>query len=197
MILGLVLVETALAGQSGNVDFRNFTYPFEKDPNAGSRVRLRWMSNDIQTKVTLVKGRYEVEENDPAAGPYGGPYVALAAVHYGEIIRVKQLDAIVVLHYDTGGTSSWDYLYMFDLSSTKPRLVSWLRTGEGGCNGLHSVEPAYPGFILDLLDPEKASCHYCSSGFIRHTFTWTNGRFVHDGPLKYGRVEDAPQPLKR
>jgi hypothetical protein len=67
MKLGLVLA-TALAGQSGNIDFRNFAYPFEKDPDAGSGVRLRWMSNDIQTKVTLVKGRYELEKNGPAGG---------------------------------------------------------------------------------------------------------------------------------
>jgi hypothetical protein len=83
---------------------------------------------------------------------------------------------------------------MFDLSLTNPRLVRWLRTGEGGSSGLYSVEPGYPGFILDLLDPEKASCHYCSSGFIGHTFTWTNGRFVQAGPLKYGRVAHDPRP---
>jgi hypothetical protein len=190
MMLGLVLGATALAGQSGNVDFRNFTYPFEKDPDGGSRARWRWMSKDIQTRITLAKGRYELEENDLA----GGPYVTLAAVHYGEIIREKQLDAIAVLHYETGGTSSWDYLYIFDLSSTKPLLVNWLRTGEGGLNGLYGVEPTYLGFTLDLLDPEKASCHYCSSRFIRHTFTWTNGTFVQDGPLKYGRVGHEPRP---
>jgi len=63
MILGLVLGATALAGQSVDVDFRNFTYPFEKDPGAGSTVRWRWMPN-VQATITLVKGRYEFAEND-------------------------------------------------------------------------------------------------------------------------------------
>jgi len=127
----------------------------------------------------------------------GGPYITLNAVHYGEIVREKQLDAIVVLHYETGGTASWDYLYMFDLSSTNPHLVSWLRTGDGAQSDLYHVQPGDLWLYSRRVDPMKASCHYCSSGFIRHTFTWTNGRFVQTGPLKYGRVEDEPSPRVR
>jgi hypothetical protein len=109
-----------------NIDFRNFTYPFPVPKFIPVPDKLAWMSLNVKTTVALVNGRYNFDQADPLAGPS----LILDRVLYGYLTSAKQLDAVAVLGYHTGGTAYWDYVYAFSLESNTPRLVGWFRAGQ-------------------------------------------------------------------
>ena len=140
--------------------------------------------------VTLVNGRHDFDTN----GPSLGPRITLEEVKYGNLTMSKQLDAMVVLNYHTGGSAYWYYVYAFSFASGSPKLLGWFQTGSRAYSGLYRFKILGGKFSLDLLDPEKQEGDCCSSGFVRTTFQWNNGKFTQAGPPEFGQVEEAPKP---
>jgi hypothetical protein len=101
----LAFVSAALHGQQRiadpNIDFRNFTYPFPAQNFIPVPDKLSWMSLNVKPTVTLVNGRYDFDQAIRSAGPT----LILDRVLYGNLTSAKQLDAVAVLHYYTGGDS--------------------------------------------------------------------------------------------
>lgn len=173
-----------------NIDFRNFTFPFPGDLALAVPDHMSWMSNQVNTTVTLVNGRYDFNKNES----FGGSSVILNQVHYGYLTMSGKLDAMVVLGYHSGGSAYWDYVYAFSFSSESPRLLGWFQTGSRADSGLYRLNVANGEFILDLFDPDKREADCCSSGFVRTRYVWRNGKFMLIGPPKFGRLEDEPKP---
>lgn len=189
-ILGtLALALLALNGQAQaadrDVDFRNFTYPFSSPEFLPVPDRPAWMSLNTKSTVTLVNGRHDFDE----ANPSQGPSLILDRVHYGYLTSSKQLDAVVVLGYHTGGTAYWYYVYAFSIESSPPKLVGWFRAGSRADSGLYRIQVSNRRLTLDLFDPQRKVANCCSEGFVRTTYDYKDGRFVQSGPPTFGDVE--------
>src|SRR5215467_12149939 len=171
----------ALGGQRGpanqNVDFRNFTYPFPAEKRLDVPGKMAWMSMNAKDSVRLTNGRYDFEKTNPP-----GPILLLTRVECGYLTSEKQLDAVVVLEYETGGTPWWNYVYAFSFTSGSPKLVGWFHTGSRAYFGLYRLEIGSPGLIVDLLDPDQLTALCCSEGFVRFNYSFRNGYFVQSGP---------------
>ncbi len=185
----LAIAFAALYGQQRDadqsIDFRNFTYPFPAQKVMPVPDKPAWMSLNVKTAVTLVNGRYDFDQADPA----GGPSLILDRVQYGYLTSAKQLDAVVVLGYQTGGSAYWDYVYAFSLESGTPRLVGWFRTGSRADSGLYQLQVTNRALIVDLLDPERRVGDCCSDGFVRNTYDFKSGYFVQRGAQQFGNIE--------
>jgi len=195
-VFGLLpLAFAAIHGQLGaadqNIDFRNFTYPFPTQTFIPVPDKLAWMSLNVKTTVTLVNGRYDFDQGDPS----GGPSLILHRVLYGYLTSAKQLDAVVVLGYHTGGTAYWDYVYAFSLESNSPKLVGWFRAGSRADSGLYQLEVTNRSLTVELLDPGRRLADCCSEGFVRTTYDFKNGYFVQRGAQEFGNVE-SPGPKR-
>ena len=123
------------------------------------------------------------------ANPSAGPSLILDRVLYGYLTSAKQLDAVAVLSYHTGGTAHWDYVYAFSLESNPPKLVGWFRAGSRADSGLYRLEVTNRALIVDLLDPERRVADCCSEGFVRTTYDFKNGYFVQRGAQESGNIE--------
>lgn len=187
VVFALALI--ALHGQTQTpaqgIDFRNFTYPFPTHKFIPVPDRLEWMSLNAKSTVTLVNGRHDFDQVDPSKGPS----LILDRVKYGCLTSSKQLDAVVVLGYHTGGTAYWYYVYAFSLEKNSPKLVGWLRAGSRAESGLYRIEVSYRRLTLDLFDPERRVAECCSEGFVRTKYDYMDGRLVESGPRAYGNVD--------
>ena len=190
LILGVFALAFAALGQQRTVDqgfdFRNFTYPFPHQKFMPVPDKLAWMSLSVRTTVTLVNGCYDFNGANPSAGPS----LILDRVLYGYLTSPKQLDAVAVVRYHTGGTAYWDYVYAFSLESTSPKLVGWFRAGSRASSGLYQLQVRNRALIVDLLDPERRVADCCSKGFVRTTYDFKNGDFVPEAQ-EFGNIEES------
>lgn len=143
------------------------------------------MNPDAKATVKLVNGRHDFDQSDPSQGPS----LILDRVQYGYLTSSKQLDAVVVLGYHTGGTAYWYYVYAVNLESNPPKLIGWLRAGSRADSGLYRIQVSNRRLTLDLYDPERKVADCCSEGFVRTTYDYIDGRFVQSGPQTFGNVE--------
>jgi len=144
------------------------------------------METNAITTVTLVNGRYDFDTSNPS----GSPSVILNEVRYGNLTMSGQLDAVVVLSYHTGGTAYWHYVYAFSTASGNPKFLGWVQMGSRANFGLYHVRVANGEFIFDLFDPTKREADCCSTGFVRTTYLWKDGKFTQAGPQEFGRVDN-------
>jgi hypothetical protein len=188
-IFGIFALAFAALGQqrtaNQSFDFRNFTYPFPNQKFIPVPDKLAWMSLNVKTTVTLANGRYDFDRANPSAGPS----LILDRVLYGYLTSPKQLDAVAVLGYHTGGTAHWDYVYAFSLESNSPKLVGWFRAGSRADSGLYQLQVINRVLIVDLLDPERRIADCCSEGFVRTTYDFKNGYFVQREKQDFGNIE--------
>jgi hypothetical protein len=184
-LLGATCLHAQQRPLSQNVDFRNFTYSFPVHKFLAVPGKMVWMSLNVKTTITLVNGRYDSDKVTPAQGPS----IILDRVLYGYLTSAKQLDAVVVLGYHTGGTAWWSYVYAFSMASGQPKLVGWLRTGSRADFGLYRLDVSNGGLIVDLFDPDRRIADCCSEGFVRTSYSFSNGYFVQQGKPEFRTVE--------
>lgn len=156
------------------VDFKNFSYP-RTGPLLGHE-RMVWLDLSAKRQIRLHDG----------ADSRG---FTLASVKFAGMTGGVTEEAIVVLHYDTGGTQQTDYIYIYSLDSGHPRLLAYCYTGDRAYSGLYKVFGRSRKLVVDLFDPSKQSGDCWSSGFIETTYEWRNGRFMPVGPRKFGTPE--------
>ncbi len=187
-LLGLLLLtstEFASAQQSlRQVDFKDFTYPL-----SGSTLghdRLVWLDPSSGRHIRLVNGKDR---------PYR-PGFTVDSVSFADVTGEGIENAIVVLHFDTGGTQQTDYVYIYAPPAEKPKLLTYFYTGDRARSGLYKVYGEGGKLIVELLDPAKSEGDCCSIGYVRRRFMWREGHFVQDGPLEYGTavIEEHPLP---
>jgi uncharacterized protein YecT (DUF1311 family) len=161
-----------------DVDWKNFSYPLVEA--GGAPEEVRWMPPGRNESVSLVNGRYVVPD-DCADNLRFCPLITFDSVEYGVLAGIKSTVAIVVLTYHSGGTSHWQYVYVFALESSRPRLVAWLRTGSRADQGLRQVSITGGNMVLVVNDPEKRQGDCCSAGTITTRYKWAGGSFSATG----------------
>lgn len=189
IILALMIVVVLPANNSiRKIDFKNFTYPWDDDPNPLDS--WHWMSSVSTTKVTLSGGVHrfwkEVEDGEDRDR---APGLWMQSVTYGDLDGDQQEEAAVDLNYSGGGTANWDYLYVYKLEKGVPRLLGWLESGSRAYGGLVRVAIQNNELLLDFADPERRKGECCSEGFIRVRYAWRAGQFVETGSREKGDLK--------
>jgi hypothetical protein len=176
------------------VDFKNFIYPL-----SGALLghnRLQWLSvptgaTSKRNSIHLVKGEDLTKSSSIAMD--GREYTqwegfTLESVEYADVTGSGQEEAIVVLHYRTGGTQQTDYVYLYAFAAGQPKLLAYFHSGDRAHSGLYKVYGENGTLVVELLDPEKGSGECCSEGFVRTRYKWYNGRFEVFGPREFGAL---------
>jgi hypothetical protein len=171
-------------------DFRDFSYPFSKNFLVSVPNRLRWMTLPERAKVTLKNGRYVFDSDGCHGLPGKCPLLALDTIQYGKFLGIPHETAVVEMTYHTGGTATWQYLYILTVESGKPRVIAWLESGSRADQGLTKVQIDRGDLLLEVNDPEKRQGDCCSTGFIRYRFRWYDASFRKVGNPVFG---DYPQ----
>jgi hypothetical protein len=184
LLLGLLVIASpGLTFGPANirqVDFKNFTYPI-----TGSKLgheRLMWMSLVNTSHVRLAIGE------DVGKHASGWPNFKLESVKFADVTGNGKQNAIVVLRYDSGGTQTTHYVYIYSLGFGRPKLLAYCHTGSRSGMGLYNVYGQHGTLVFELLDPKKAVGDCCSTGFIRTRYRWRKGRFEALGAPEYGTI---------
>jgi uncharacterized protein YecT (DUF1311 family) len=157
-----------------DVDWKNFSYPLPEFDGVPGEVR--WMPLGTKESASLINGRYVVPD-DCTDDPRSCPLVILDSINYGVLTGVKPTVAVVVLTYQTGGTASWQYVYVLAGESGKPRLLAWLRTGSRAYQGLRDVSIIGGDLVLVVNDPDMRQGDCCSAGSIVTRYRWAGSSF--------------------
>ena len=165
-----------------NIDWKNLSYPLlETDRVPGD---IRWMALGTKETVELAKGGYVLRDYC-RDNKRSCPSVSFDSVNYGALTGIKSTVATVVLTYLTGGTAHWQYIYVFALESSKPRLLAWLRAGSRADQGLREISITGGDLVLAVNDPDKRQGDCCSAGSIITRYRWVGSSFSSIGQPVY------------
>ena len=176
--IGLTAAQTNIR----QVDFKNFTYPL-----SGTLLghdRLQWLdmagAHSNRKPIHLVNGEDLTKSSSFVMD--GHEYTqwegfTLQSVEFADVTGDGREEAIVVLHYRTGGTQQTDYVYIYSFADGQPKLLAYFHTGDRAYSGLCKVFGADGKLVVELFDPEKEIGDCCSSGIVRTRYTWHNERF--------------------
>lgn len=183
----LILIYSAVVSGAApqsirDVDWKNFSYPLlETDAVPGE---IRWMALGTKETASLINGRYVVPDNCSDDIRFC-PQVTLDSINCGVLTGIKSTVAAVVLTYHSGGTANWQYVYVFALESSKPRLLAWLRTGSRAAKGLRDVSITGGDLVLVVNDPAKQQGDCCSAGSIVTRYRLVGSAFSAIGQPVY------------
>lgn len=170
-----------------DVDFKNFTYPWE---DATGSSTWEWVGLPQQGRVTLVNGIHRfIDPHADRVVREHSPYVKFHFAVYGDLDGDGIDEAAVALNYSTGGTANWDYLYIYKLEHGRLTLLDRLESGSRAYGGLIRGFVQNKVLTLDFADPEKRTGDCCSNGYIRVHYRWATDRFLEEGPTERGDLE--------
>jgi hypothetical protein len=174
-----VLLLNAAPRSIRDVDFKNTSYPFIESDSVPDSVR--WMPINRQRSISLKSGRHVFVSEDCRESPSECPTLTLDRVKYGELTGMAQESALVAMTYHTGGTATWQYLYVVAWRSGMPEVVAWLETGSRADKGLRNASIERGDLVLVVNDPAKREADCCSSGTITTRYRWREGSFQQIG----------------
>lgn len=168
------------------VDFRNFTYPLRGTLFGHSN--LQWLSpsegHSARPSIHLHQGvDWTVIEGERSG-------FKLVTIVYGDVDGDGQEDAVVDLHFLTGGTQQTDYVYVYTERRGMPELLAFCHTGDRAYSGLHTVYVERLKLVFELFDQKYAIGDCCSSGIVITRYTWRDGKFAIEDPVQR-RVDPA------
>jgi hypothetical protein len=100
---------------------------------------------------------------------------------FGDIAGLSGTAALVVMTYHSGGTATWQYVYVVSTLLETPRVVAWLETGSRAYMGLSQVSTNQGNLVVTVYDPDKAVAACCSSGTITYRYRWNGSSFAPVG----------------
>jgi hypothetical protein len=158
----LVLSFETFLGASPNatnirrVDFKNFSYAWSEEMGDSSSVpSLYRCITPPSVNIRVANGihHYYPRNRDALEGIY--PLIRVNSVTYGDLQGDGAEEAAVHLNYSTGGTSNWDFLYLYRLRDNVPKLFAILQSGSRGSGGLVRVSMTNGILALDFADEER------------------------------------------
>lgn len=194
VLCAILIASSATAQISGvrQIDFRNFTYPWDEPP-LGVPGSWQWLRQTPKDVLQLADGRHNFVE--VGAPDRGQPYVALRSVTYGDLDGDGYDEAAVDLVYGTGGTANWHYLYVYSAVNGTKRFIDRLESGSRADGGLVSVAISRGLLVLDFADSERRQGDCCSSGVIRVSYLLQDGSFVETKPYQKDSLRVTVYPL--
>jgi hypothetical protein len=172
------------------VDFKNFAYPLSGHLLGHSR--LEWLDATAQPAVNsktihLVGGsQLEKISNVVVDGKDYGQYEGFTfqSVRYGDLTGDGKEEAIVSLLWQSGGTQTTNYVYVYASGEHGPKLLAYCHTGSRAYSGLYGVSARQGLLVFELFDPARASGDCCSSRVLISSYKWANGAFQLVGTIK-------------
>lgn len=191
-VLALVFCSSVLAAQQNirQVDFKNFTYPLSG--RLLGHDSLEWLDTPAHPAtngktIHLVNGSQLTKDSSfTMDGKEYDQYEGFTfeSVSYGDAMGDGKEEAIVVLMYQSGGTQTTNYVYVYGPGEHGPKLVAYCHTGDRSDLGLYSVHAGDGLLVFELLDPARASAECCSSGLLISSYKWQGGTFKLAGPIE-------------
>jgi hypothetical protein len=176
------------------LDFKNFSFPWDEEMGEASSVPTisRWISPLPQEYIRAVRGTHHFySPGQDELEREQAPLISVDSITYGDLDGDGIEEAAVHLNYSTGGTSNWDFLYIYKLGRGRPKLLGILESGSRGYGGLVRTSIAEGLLVLDFADAERRVGDCCSEGYIRVRYRWQGQGFVEEGPRERGDL-----PLK-
>jgi hypothetical protein len=118
------------------IDFKNFTYAWS-DPSENVPLTWRWLTSSPKLRFRATNGIHHFY--NPGQDNYErerAPLISVDSITYGDLDADGVEEAVVALNYSTGGTASWDYLYVYKLENGHAVLLARMETGSRGYGGL-------------------------------------------------------------
>jgi hypothetical protein len=172
----LALAFIATGASIRDVDFKNFVYPFTTIDLPSVPSQLRWMPLSASSRVALRGGRYKARCDEPPCF-----LLSLDRVEFGDIDGLAGTTALVMVTFHTGGTATWQYLYVIALRAGKPQVIAWLETGSRADMGVRRASVDHGDLVLVVNDPAKREGDCCSTGSITLRYRWQDGSFRQIG----------------
>lgn len=165
------------------IDFTDsMEYPFLAEDTLAVPEALRWMPNTDVIRVRVRRGRYVFPcEDEPC------PALTIDQVNFGKVDGLPGSTAVVTATYHSGGSATWQYLYVESFSSDVARTVAWLETGSRAYMGLRGVSFVHGDLVVTVNDPGNRHGDCCSSGTITFRYRWDGSAFVPVGRPEVGR----------
>jgi hypothetical protein len=175
-----------------SIDFKNFSFPWNNSmehPPSYDAFPWRWLMRIPQSTIHVVNGVCHFHEpNESKSERADVGRVTVRGVVYGDLDGSATEMAAVLLSYKSGGTQSWDYLYVYKPAGEHPSLIGILKSGERGYGGLYGTAIQNGLLVLDFADRDRRMGDCCSEGYIRVRYRLKNGSFVEKGPRERGDV---------
>ena len=185
LTLALMLRGSVLLGQQDirQVDFKNFAYPLSGHLLGHSS--LEWLDTPAHPGINkktihLVKGaQLEKISSVVIDGKDYGQYEGFTfqSVSYGDAFGDGKEEAIVNLRWQSGGTQTTNYVYIYGLGESGPKLLAYCHTGDRSHSGLYGLYARDGMLVFELLDPARTSADCCSSGVLISGYKWQSGVF--------------------
>jgi hypothetical protein len=164
-----------------DVDFKNFSYPYvESEPTE------EWELVDPAKIIPLSNGKHDFSD---------GGYLYLDSVVHGDLDNDSVEEAAVVVHFGTGGTQGWEYVYVFRAKGEAPELIARFVSGTRADGGLAKADISAGKLVLDLQDSERRTADCCSLGFVRRTYQLQSGAFTEIGERTRDSFRNRVYPL--
>jgi hypothetical protein len=170
-----------------DVNLKNFSYPFLENESVPDAVR--WMPVAGTPVIDVKDGRHSFLSQD-CGSPDNCPLLTLDKIQYADLAGIAGSVALVVTTYHSGGTATWQYIYVVAFRSGRPQVVAWLETGSRAYQGLRRLSVERGDLVLSVNDPAKREGDCCSSGTITTRYRRQNGSFAQIGQAV---TEDVPK----
>jgi hypothetical protein len=201
LIFALMLRCSPLVGQQEirQVDFKNFAYPLSG--NLLGHRSLEWLDVSphpaIKRRTIDLVGGSQLKKISSVVvggkdyGQYEG--FTFQSVSYGDVLGDGKEEAIVTLMWQSGGTQTTSYVYVYGLGEHGPQLLAYCHTGDRSDSGLYGLYVRNNLLVFELFDPGRASAECCSSGVLVSSYKWQNGVFKLTGSIKRRTLPPAQE----
>lgn len=169
----------------GQVDFKNFTYPFPRG----------WQDVDSK-EFTIEDGKRPISKER-----IGISYIT---TKYGDATGDGIDEAFVILKIDTGGGSIPQMVYVYGLKDGEPDLIWQFRTGDRADGGLKRIYTENGEIYVEIFGQdryilgevetmkitgdEEQLC--CPTHFTRSKYKWNGSNFILQGKRKTFSTKD-------
>jgi hypothetical protein len=173
----------------GQVDFKNYTYPFPRG----------WQDVDNK-EFTLEDGKRPISKERIG--------ITHITTKYGDATGDGIDEAFVILKIDTGGGGIPQIVYVYTLKEEKPELIWHFRTGDRADGGLKRIYAENGEIIVEIYGQdryilgevetmkidgdEEQLC--CPTHFTRSNYKWNGSNFLMKGKRKTFSNKDENAP---
>ncbi len=173
----------------GNLDFKNFTFPFPRG----------WQDVDSK-EFTLENGKRPISSERVG--------MAYVTTKYGDANGDGVDEAFVIVRIETGGGGVPQIVYVYSLKDEKPELIWHFRSGDRADGGLKNITAENKEIVIELYGQdryilgevetmridgdEEQLC--CPTHFTRSHYRWNGSNFTMQGKRETVSIKDETAP---
>jgi hypothetical protein len=195
VLINVTILTLAFPQESSirQIDFKNSSIPWDDEtaaPPSDGESLWYWLDRVPEPRVRLANGLHHFyKPGQSQIEREHAPILSMDSVAYGDLDGDGTEEAAVHLNYTEGGTANWDYLYVYKIVHSQPKIMSILEGGSRAYGGLTRVAIQNGLLVLDFADPDRRVGDCCSEGYIRVHYRWSNSKFVENEPRERGNLD--------